>query len=516
MSLQRIIRMLASLFTGQGVSIISQLLLPPIFLTRYADGVEIYGEWVAVSAAVTYLGTLNYGIQTFAKNQMTIDYNRGDIAAAKTLQASALRLLLLVIAVATALGLTVFVMPIDRWLNLRHVGSTAASLTLYLLILQVLLNMPFAFFANSYMMIGRWHRGANWMNLQRLAATIGLALCAWFRAPFPVLALVQVAGISAFAALVMVDVSRTAPILTPSLRYGSWRDVKPVLRPSAHFGLLSLSGFLTYQGPVLLIQTTLGPAAVTVFSLARTVFSTGRQGLAILSFSIGQEITLLVGQRNWSALQRLYDLSERVVLLLVPIFSVGVLLLSRSLFAVWLHRPDLYEPALCFIMAVTSAVMGIKEHKYQFQSSSNEHERLSRFTLGAYTAMLVAAALLMKPFGIEGLMYAWLAAELAQTIYIVRLNVQMFPSDMTISMGPMVRLLAVLLISFSLAAWPVFDGADWSLPAMVGVGGLVDAFDFGRVLRRVRSRRRKGSAACPDPATCVAEADLSSRQYSTD
>jgi len=468
MSLQRILRMLASFFTGQGVSIVSQLLVPPFFLSRYANGVEVYGEWVALSAAVTYLGTLNYGIQTYANNQMTIDYNRGDVEAAKRLQAGALRLLLVVIGSIAVLGASVFAMPIARWLNLRHVSSTAASFTLYVLIVQVLLNMLFALFANSYMMIGRMHRGANWMIFQRLAATLGIAACAWFSASFPILALVQLASVLLFTALVVIDVRATAPILTPSLRFGSWQDVKPMLKPSAHFGLLSLSSFLTYQGPVLLIQSVLGPAAVTVFSLARTVFSMGRQALAILSFSIGQEITLLIGQRNWPALKRLYDLSERVVLLLVPIFSVGVLLVSPLLFTIWLHRRNLYDPQLCFIMAVISAVMGIKEHKYQFQSSSNEHERLSKFTLFAYVAMLVVSAFLMKPFGILGFMFTWLATELAQTVYILRLNVKLFPEQMTISMAPVVRLLGVLTVAFGLAAWPVFAGVDWSLPAVVG------------------------------------------------
>jgi O-antigen/teichoic acid export membrane protein len=465
--------MLASFFTGQGVSIVSQLLVPPFFLLRYANGVEVYGEWVALSAAVTYLSTLNYGIQTFANNQMTIEYNRGDVQAAKTLQAGALRLLLLLIAVVGVAALGVFVMPIGRWLNLRHVSSAAAALTLYLLVLQVLLNMLFALFANSYMMIGRMHRGANWMIFQRLAATLGIAACAWIRASFPVLALVQLVSVLVFALLVVVDVRKHAPILVPSLRYGGWSQVRPMLKPSAHFGLLSLSSFLTYQGPVLLIQTLLGPAAVTVFSLARTVFSMGRQGLAILSFSIGQEITLLIGQRNWPGLKRLYDLSERVVLLLVPIFSVGVLLVSPLLFAVWLHRRNLYDPSLCFIMAIISAVMGIKEHKYQFQSSSNEHERLATFTLGAYALMLLISAFVMKPFGILGFMFTWLAAELAQTIYIMRLNVQLFPADMTISMAPVARLAAVLVVAFGLAAWPVFASVQWPLTAVVGAAVVV-------------------------------------------
>ena len=44
MSLQRILRMLMAFFTGQGVTIVSQLLVPPFFLLRYANGVEVYGE----------------------------------------------------------------------------------------------------------------------------------------------------------------------------------------------------------------------------------------------------------------------------------------------------------------------------------------------------------------------------------------------------------------------------------------------------------------------------------------
>jgi O-antigen/teichoic acid export membrane protein len=473
MSLRRILRMLASFFMGQGVSIISQLLVPPFFLIRYPAGVEVYGEWLALSAAVTYIGTLNYGIQTYANNQSAIYYNRGEVEAAKTLQASAFRLLLLIIGVLSLAGASVFVLPVGRWLNLHHVSSQAASLTLYLLILQVLFNMLFALFANSYMMIGKMHRGANWLILQRLVGTFAIAASAWFRAPFPVLAFVLLASVVVFAVLVLVDLRRTAPILVPSFRYGRWGNIRPILKPSAHFGLLSLSGFLTYQGPVLLIQTMLGPAAVTVFSLARTVFSMGRQALAILSFSIGQEITLLIGQRNWPALKRLYDLSERVVLLLVPICSVGVLLLSPFLFAVWLHSRNLYDPELCFIMAVISAVMGIKEHKYQFQSSSNEHERLSRFTLGAYAMMLLVAFVLMRPLGILGLMLAWLGAEVAQTIYILRLNVQLFPADVTISMVPVVRLLAVLTVAFGLAAWPVFASVEWPLAIVVGTAVLL-------------------------------------------
>jgi len=461
--------MLASIFTGQGVSIITQLLVPPFFLHRYAAGVEVYGEWIALSATVTYLNTLNTGIQTYTANQMAIDYNRGDLAAAKSVQASALRLLLLVIAVLGTAGTSVLFMPIGRWLGLSHLGAQGASLTLYLLILQILFGMLYALLVNSYMVVGKAHRGANFASAQRLTSVLGLAGCVWFRSPFPILALAQLSSIILFTLVVLTDLRRTEPILLPSLRYGSWKQVRAILRPSGHFGLLTLSGFLTWQGPILLIQKVLGPSSVAVFSLSRVVFAMGRQGLAIISFSIGPEITQLIGKRSWLQLKRLYDLSERVVLLLIPVFSVGVLLLSPFLFTVWLHKRTLYEPSLCFMMALISAVMGIKEHKCQFQSSSNEHEKISRFTLVVYALMLIISGFLIKPFGVLSLTFVWLAAEVAQTVYILRLNIKLFPREVKISSGPVVRLAFALVIAFAIAAYPAYASIHWPLSKVVAV-----------------------------------------------
>jgi O-antigen/teichoic acid export membrane protein len=469
MSLRRILKLLASFFTGQGVSIITQLLVPPFFLHRYAAGVEVYGEWIALSATVTYLNTLNSGIQTYTNNQMAIDYNRGDLVAAKSVQASALRLLLLVIGVLGAAGTSVLFMPIGRWLGLTHVGTRAASVTLYLLILQILFGMLYALLVNSYMVVGKAHRGANYISVQRLVSVLALASCVWFRASFPILALAQLSSVVLFTLVVLADLRRTDPILVPSLRYGSWKQVGAIIRPSGHFGLLTLSGFLTWQGPILLIQKVLGPSSVAVFSLSRVVFAMGRQGLAIISFSIGPEITHLIGKRSWLELRRLYDLSERVVLLLIPVFSVGMLLLSPFLFTVWLHKRTLYDPSLCFMMALISAVMGIKEHKYQFQSSSNEHEQISRFALVAYALMLVISGFLIKPFGVLSLTFVWLAAEVAQTIYILRLNVRLFPREVKISSGPVVRLFMGLAVAFAIAAYPAYASVHWPLSKVVAV-----------------------------------------------
>jgi O-antigen/teichoic acid export membrane protein len=492
MGVRSTLRLLAAYSTGQGVSLVARLLVPPIFIARYANGVEVFGEWTALSAAITYLDTLNFGIQSYANNQMTIYYNRGDYAAAKALQSGALRLVLLVIGLLTLPALFELRMPIASWLNLTYTSSSVASLTLCTLTLQALVSMLFSLLANSYMVVGKMHRGANWLTSLRLVATLALSYCAWAGYSFTVLALTQLASTIFFTLLVFLDLRKSAPILVPSLRDGSWDDARAIIRPSTHFGLLALSGFLIWQGPLLLIQRYLGPQSVAIFSLTRTIFSMSRQGLAVLSQSLGQEITLLMGRGEWARLRRIYEVSERIVLSLVPIVSVGVLLLSPLLFAAWLHKRYLYDPTLCLLMALVSAVMGVKEHKYQFQSSTNKHESLSKFTLVNYIALFVVCPVLLKSIGIWGFMIAWLITEIVQTAYIMRLNEKLFSTEYGVSTGPVMRLVLVSLFAFSTAAWPTFASTHWTLGtvtlgavAIILIISIGSYFAFG--LNEVRS-----------------------------
>jgi O-antigen/teichoic acid export membrane protein len=500
MSLKRILKLLAAFFTGQGVSIVTQLLIPPFFLHRYPHGVEVYGEWVVLTAAVSYLSTLNSGIQTYANNQMAIHYNGGELEEAKTMQASALKLSLALIAGVAVVGSTVLLMPVGHWLHLRYTASPAASATIFLLMLQLMTSWLFSLLCNSYMVLGRAHRGQNWNSAQRLAATLALAGFLWGRASFPVLALTQLVSMIVFTILVVADMRITAPVLLPSLRYGNMKTMKAILKPSAYFGLYSVSGFLVWQGPVLVIQLLLGPTVVAVFSFTRAMFNFSRQILSVATFAISQEITLLVGSRDWRALHRLYDLSERVVLFLVTTVSIGSLLMCPVAFSLWLHRRNFYEPGLCLLMAIMSAVMGIKDHKIQFQWSSNRHQKLAVISVLTYLGMCGLSAITLRPFGIEALIVLWVAAELIQVVAILQLNKKLFPREIHVSATPVVRALAMLAVCFSLVGWPVYRSEYWSLLRTTGIAcaavailSVASYFFFGlnEVRRLIEARLRR-------------------------
>lgn len=469
MRLKRILQLLVTAFLGQGLTVLMQLLVPPFFLKFYGQGVEVYGEWIALSASVNYLGTLNYGVQTYANNQMTILFTRGDIPGAKAIQASAFRLLLLVLAVFMVGGLVVFVIPVAQMLKLHHVGPQAAALTLYLLILQIGLNMFFSLLTNSYMAVGRLHRGNYISSAQRFLWIISMAVGVAMRSSFPVLAALQLATLVIFTAYALVDLRHTERVLVPSLRDGSWTEVGRMLKPSGHFGLIAMAGFLTWQGPVIVIQRVLGPAMVTLFSLVRVVFQMSRQILSMASNVIGQDITMLVGKSDWSELRRLYDLSERVVLFLIPVVSIGSLLMCPLLFHLWLHDRIDYHPYLCIEMAIVSAVLGLKEHKTQFQSSSNEHEKLSTRIFIGYAIMLAISVFTMRAWGVAGFIVTWLVWEILQTAYVVYLNHKLFPDDARIDNSLLRRFIIFIVAAFALTSFPAIAAAHWTLPVSTAV-----------------------------------------------
>jgi len=501
MSLKRILKLLVSFFTGQGVSVVTQLLIPPFFLHRYANGVEVYGEWVALTAAVSYLNTLNSGIQTYANNQMAIHYNGGEVEPTKVVQASAVKLSLMLVAIVALAGSTVLMMPLARWLHLRFVGSFDASLTVFLLTLQITVGWLFSLLSNSYLVLGRAHRGQNWGNFQRLTAVLAMSILLWNRASFPMLALAQLGSVILFTLLVIADIRLTAPILLPCLRLGSMRSMLSIIKPSAYFGLFSISGFLLWQGPVLVIQLILGPSSVAAFSVTRMVFNSSRQLLNVTTYAISQEITILVGGRNWLELHRLYVLSERLVLFLVTTISIAVLCFCPAAFAIWLHKPSMYEPGLCLLMAVVSSMMGIKDHKIQFQWSSNRHQQLAVISLCTYGAMCGLSLVTVPMFGITSLMLLWLMAETVQTGSILYLNTKLFPDEVHLSVAPVFRAVGILALCFVAILWPVFHSKNWSLTtsgvvALLTLSGtsLISYFAFGlrdvqaRVMARLRRR----------------------------
>jgi len=469
MSLSRIAKLFAAQNLGQVVSILTQLLLPPVFLHSY--GVALYGEWLALSAAIGYLSTFNYGLQTYTNMQMTIHYNRGEIQQCRNVQSAGLRILLATFAIFSLLLLLIFFFPITRWLHLT-ISQTQAQWTLYLFGMQIVASMLLGFFTGSYMVIGATHRGTNFTNFSQLMITLATTAIAATHAHFPWIAGAQLLITLAVAIYLIFDFGRLAPAIKPTLRFWTPGSLGSILKPSAQYALLYSSNFISYQMPILLMQRILGPAAVVVYSVTRTIYSMSRRVLYLVTNSIGPEVTITFGERNWQKLHRLYDLSERVVLLMVAPITFSSMLLTPLLLHVWLHKPNMYNPAVCLLLGITVSVLSIKEHKYQFQFSSNQVREVSYMTPVAYLATLLISIPAMRRFQLIGFLAVWCVSEIGQLFYLLHLNRRLFGKEATVDQRPVYRLFVLLAAGTLAVLWPVYHIVNCSYPAQAGIGAI--------------------------------------------
>jgi O-antigen/teichoic acid export membrane protein len=456
MGTPRIIKTGASLLSGQGIQVATQLLLPPLFLHNY--GTRGYGEWIVLAAAANYLGTLNFGLHNFANNHVTIAYNRGDMDEVNVIQATAFALVLGLATVASLLAGVLFFLPISSWLHLS-ISSSEAKATMYLLGLQILVRLVFGFLQTAFLVIGAYHRGSNWLNVLQILTLAGTGTLIFVHAPFVWIAASQVITTAIFSVLVGVDLYIKAPVAFPRLKYVARGRVMDILKPSGYYGMLFSASFLVYQLPVVIMQRMLGPTAVVVFSITRTIYSMSRQALASISTAIGPEITELYGKGNWNGLFKLYDLSERAVFALVPVVTLSTFLATPALLIIWLHKPELFQLDVCILMTLISAAAGIKEHKYQFQISINHHSEMARFLFFTYIGMIAGMVPLVHWLGIRGFLGIWLVTEAIQILYTVKLNQNLFKHFSALEIQPLIKLVTILAFGM-LAAWQVAVHVD--------------------------------------------------------
>src|SRR5438132_7041137 len=97
---------------------VGSLVLVPLFL-RYWSA-SLYGEYLAMFAVVSYLTSLNIGVQSAAVNRLTQAYATGDFDEYRSVQHTALAFYVTLAAAATVLiAALAWLLPIPQWIGLR-------------------------------------------------------------------------------------------------------------------------------------------------------------------------------------------------------------------------------------------------------------------------------------------------------------------------------------------------------------------------------------------------------------
>ena len=388
----------------QVVTLITQVVTVPFFMGAW--GAELYGDWLTLSALVSYLSLADGGMQNYIINRLTQlgakeqwDELRKELSSATMLYAVvlvAVVVLALLLAVAWPYESSLAGRPI-----LTHGGISPAGIV-FLLGLQVVSALASGMAAGLYRVVGRADAAQGVVFVQRLVQLIATAVVLWLKWSPGAMAVVHLVVATGAAVVMFIDTSRLDSRLIPSWRGGDWRLARSFLVPSLLFLVGMLSQNLVTQGTVLMIAHVATGAEVVVFATSRTVANVLRQPVSLINGALAPEITRLDAISGKERIAFSHRLAGKVTSAVVFPAAAALLFVGVEVYGLWTrHRaePNTWLMRLLLIDAMANTPAFVSA---LFLMSTNRHERLVWVALLAGVATVVGAGLLYPLMGVAG------------------------------------------------------------------------------------------------------------------
>lgn len=344
---------------GRLVGVAYNFFLVPVLLSAW--GVQIYGEWVVLSALASMASLSNVGFVQASLSEMILRVSAGEREEAQRVLSTTLVGLLGLVVVVFAIGLTfIYSVESTTLFGVRSISLGDAKLVVALALASVLagffpgaLNAPVSAVAGAGISQGVM----TFAKLGELVAIIALALAGG--GPVAVTA-VPVVSALVTCAVFLVLTRKLVPWLKLSLFAFDRATFRRLLHPSlAQFLLFASVNIVAIQLPRILISSIAGAAAVAGYSVAVTYCRSARMLTGVIAQSFLVELSRAYSERKVALTAKLVESICQLGLWVTIVVAVAMLAVAPPLFHIWTHGrilPDIVLLGLLFGGAVIGAL----------------------------------------------------------------------------------------------------------------------------------------------------------------
>ncbi len=408
--MKRVLTGITAVWGGQLISMAEAFAIVPIYLAYWSAG--RYGEWLALSALVAYLGTLDFGMNMAGGNKLTQLYAKGDLAEYDRYQRAALFFYMGIAVVGTAvLGLLAVFLPISQLLGFHDTTPREAGLVTFLLGSQVLWSLPGGLIMGIYRTTGDLATSQWVRNSTSIIGIAASAACLLFGGGMATMATVQLTCLAIGVTGVLIDVHRRFPELMPSLWGADMVLVRELVRPSALFGMIILSEAVRLQGTVLLISSLLGGPAVALFVSSRTLCNAVRQLAGNLQSAFWPHITALDAQKRESTMRDFHRLWVLGSITSCVCVAAAIWFEGTDVIRVWTHGKLVGDSNLLRLLLLQLVLQSPWQASSLITAASSKHDRLSYSYLASSATALLIAALTYSRLGLIAIPVGSISAE---------------------------------------------------------------------------------------------------------
>jgi O-antigen/teichoic acid export membrane protein len=320
----RIIKGLGASAYARLVTLVSQVLLIPLLVTRWGPGG--YGEWLALTALASFVTYSSLGLAQAIRAEVALTLSsRGEAAAAEVFRGG-LSLVLLFCSLG-ALAFWAFISTVDiaGFLKLTVLSPSSAVLIAWLFVGQIIVNLICGVVAAGLSALGSYGLAqfidAN-RNLGDFLLMLGL-VGLMHRSPTEAAFIFPATASASLFAMAFCLVAKAPWIVRSGARL-QLAALEPLWKPTLGSFLLSF-GYtgLIVQAPRLIIATTMGPSFVAVYAVASMLLRLVRIPIEIPSFSATVEMSMAYAVGDKPLLRKLLLTTSRfsvwIAIILIPL-----------------------------------------------------------------------------------------------------------------------------------------------------------------------------------------------------
>ncbi len=419
--LKKVVRSASAILACQVINAVGQIVLVPLFLSRWTS--TAYGEWLALTAVVTYLSNLDLGMNSATRNALLAAWARGDLEEYKRIQGSSLAFYVPMAAAFTVLAiLATSVFPIAAWMRLSEVPPTAVRWIVVTLTARIMWQMSGAQIWNTYRNTGNMARTQWIYNVHTLVGTGATAATLLLGGDALQVAVFSSAPLLLTVSLTWLALRRTHRQYLPSLRFARMNVIRSLITPSLLFGVIMLAAAAGAHGPVVIVSRMLGGVAVALMVTTRTVSNLIRQVVQTLLESVWPEMTRLEAVGATETLRRTHRLLIGVSACLCAAAAVVLWFEGPAIMVIWTRGKLNPDPALLRIFLVGAYLQVAWVASSTVTLSMSRHASLARSYVAAAVVTLAATAFLAPRLGLISVPLGMIAGEAVGCYHFVLRN----------------------------------------------------------------------------------------------
>jgi O-antigen/teichoic acid export membrane protein len=403
---------------GKLASTLIQFVQIPVFLHFWIT--PLYGEWMIVTSIPNYLSFTNSGFGTVAGNEMTMLVARDDRAnALRVFQSCWWFITIICLITILLLSGALYYLPAARILKLTHISETDTKWIIFYLGVSVLFGQLEQLLQSAYRSVGRYPYGSFLKTLFSLAAFTSTIIAVILGCGPRITALVFAATNLLCTVILCIMVHRDIPWIKFGWSHASFAEIRKLARPAIAYMGFPLGNALSLQGSLLAVGYALGPVAVVVFSVARTVSRIALQMVQMVNNTFEPEMSLAYGAGNYPLTRTLLRRACQLALLIAIAIVIVVMTLGPWFLTHWTsgHVPP--SRPLLAILLLAVVFYALWSTSATLMTSTNQHQRLATYYIIGTSLTCICCYFFARTWGLYGAAASLLISETVMNLYVV-------------------------------------------------------------------------------------------------